>query len=90
MLLKAAKKRILKRGEAVTDDAMEIEVAYLVYGREHAHKMHLDTYYKIRSLRNTMHGKILAYPEGLPGGWCKHRKAHFIGHSMGAQTVRYL
>jgi triacylglycerol esterase/lipase EstA (alpha/beta hydrolase family) len=35
-------------------------------------------------------GKILAYPGGLPGGWCKHRKVHFICHSLGAVTVRYL
>lgn len=32
----------------------------------------------------------LAFPNGIPGGWSSTRKIHFIGHSMGAQTVRYL
>ena len=38
---------------------------------------------------------MLAYPDGLPG-W-EHldpeeriKKVHFVGHSMGAITVRYL
>jgi hypothetical protein len=33
---------------------------------------------------------LLAFPDGIPGGWNSIRKAHFIGHSMGAQTIRYL
>jgi hypothetical protein len=32
----------------------------------------------------------IGYPDGIPGGWNNARKIHFIGHSMGAQTVRYL
>jgi|LauGreDrversion4_2_1035121.scaffolds.fasta_scaffold1948273_1 hypothetical protein len=36
-------------------------------------------------------GKMLAYPDGLPG-WDPDKpiKVHFVGHSMGAITVRYL
>ena len=33
---------------------------------------------------------MLAYPDGLPGGWNKERKVHFIAHSQGTITVRYL
>lgn len=34
---------------------------------------------------------MLAFPNGLPG-WneAKDQRIHFIGHSMGAITVRYL
>ena len=34
--------------------------------------------------------KIYAFPGGVPGGWSRERKIHFIAHSQGAQTVRYL
>ena len=36
------------------------------------------------------HEQVFAYPEGIPGGWSNVRKIHFVTHSMGTQTVRYL
>ena len=55
------------------------------------HEHHIDTYYKPKYLKSVADGEhVLAYPDGIPGGWCKHRKIHFVGHSQGAQTVRYL
>ena len=33
---------------------------------------------------------MVAFPDGIPGGWDSQRRIHFIGHSMGVQTVRYL
>ena len=33
---------------------------------------------------------MLAFVDGIPGGFDSINKVHFIGHSMGAQTVRYL
>ena len=34
--------------------------------------------------------QMIAFPDGIPGGWDSERKVHFLGHSMGAQTVRYM
>eukprot|EP00350_Pseudokeronopsis_sp_OXSARD2_P014000 CAMPEP_0170543442 /NCGR_PEP_ID=MMETSP0211-20121228/2554_1 /TAXON_ID=311385 /ORGANISM="Pseudokeronopsis sp., Strain OXSARD2" /LENGTH=234 /DNA_ID=CAMNT_0010846815 /DNA_START=501 /DNA_END=1205 /DNA_ORIENTATION=- len=73
-----------------SDDDISKEISYLVYGRDHCLKQHGDHFYKARLLKNIEYGKILGYPHGLPGGWCRHRKVHFVGHSMGAPTVRYL
>eukprot|EP00347_Sterkiella_histriomuscorum_P013798 403363324 len=75
------------REEAYKKDMMECEV---VYGKEHVHKEHNEIYYKPRYLKRVKEGKIYAYPNGLPGGWCKHRKVHMVGHSWGAQTIRYM
>lgn len=62
-----------------------------VYGKEHVDQHHHDTFYKAKYLRTTADERhMLAYPDGLPGGWCRHRKIHLIGHSQGSQTVRYL
>ena len=33
---------------------------------------------------------MYAYPWGIPGGWSKDNKIHFIAHSHGAPTARYL
>lgn len=72
-------------------------LAEAVYGKEHVRNCHGGTYYKIRYLKSydCETGKMLAYPNGLPG-WdsydldTKLNKIHFIGHSMGAITVRTL
>ena len=56
-------------------------VSEQVYGKEHVCKEHPDTYYKPKYLKRVEDGKIYAYPNGLPGGWCKHRKIHLVGHS---------
>jgi len=65
-------------------------LSYEVYGESHVKEHHRDTFYKPRYLKRLLNGKMLAYPNGIPGGWCKHRKIHFIGHSLGAITARYL
>jgi triacylglycerol esterase/lipase EstA (alpha/beta hydrolase family) len=68
-----------------------------VYGHQHVnenHTHHTQTYYKPRLLRQLRRADekehFIGYPDGIPGGWNSGRKIHFIGHSMGAQTVRYL
>ena len=72
-----------------------------VYGHQHVceeHTHHKQTFYKPRYLRRLVRdnetedvpSKTFAYPDGLPGGWNSGRKVHFIAHSMGSQTVRYL
>jgi hypothetical protein len=33
---------------------------------------------------------LFAYPDGLPGGWSSANKVHFVAHSQGVQTCRYL
>lgn len=55
-----------------------------VYGKEHADHDHQEKYYKPKYLRRIIKNKILGYPNGLPGGWDKSRKVHFVGHSQGA------
>lgn len=59
-----------------------------VYGREHFEKYHagMQTHYKpkyLRSVRKEVN-KIYAFPNGIPGGWSKERKIHFVAHSQGA------
>jgi len=45
---------------------------------------------QIQGGENNTQEQILGFPDGLPGGWNKIRKAHFIGHSLGVATIRYL
>ena len=52
-----------------------------MYGKDHFAKEHKETYYKPRYLRKIEGGKILGYPNGLPGGWNEDQKIHFIAHS---------
>jgi hypothetical protein len=74
-----------------------LELCEAVYGKEYVNRVHGGNYYKIRYLKSydCSTGKMLAYPEGLPG-WNaldtagKINKVHFIGHSMGVVTIRYL
>lgn len=61
-----------------------------VYGKDHFDHEHREKYYKPRYLRRVRGSKMLAYPNGIPGGWDRLHKIHFIGHSQGSQTVRYL
>ena len=79
-----------QRGIVSNDETL----ARAVYGPEHFDKEHKghQTYYKPRYLRVVKNNlkKIYGFPQGLPGGWSKQRKVHFIAHSQGAQTVRYL
>ena len=67
--------------------------AEAVYGKEHVDGHHKNQFYKIRYLktRDAVTKRMYAYPNGLPG-WSegKVRRIHFIGHSMGAITVRHL
>jgi triacylglycerol esterase/lipase EstA (alpha/beta hydrolase family) len=44
---------------------------------------------KFLKTKDPISGKMLAYPNGIPG-FKDLNKIHFIGHSMGALTVRYL
>ena len=68
------------RFEAV-GHSLGCHMAELVYGETHFYKEHKDSFYKRRYLRRVVKGKILAFPDGITGGWCKHRKVHLIGHS---------
>ena len=62
-----------------------------VYGHRHFCEEHQQqTVYKPRLLRQIRDGKVVAFPNGMPGGWSSAKKIHLIGHSMGAQTSRYL
>jgi hypothetical protein len=59
-----------------------LKLSEQVYGKEHMQKHHLDTYYKPKYLKSVIDGKhVLGFPDGLPGGWCRHRKIHLVGHS---------
>ncbi len=42
-----------------------------VYGVEHFDKEHVEEYYKPKYLKRVLQGgkTLLAYPNGLPGGW---------------------
>jgi len=72
-------------------ERLKLRISDLVYGKEHMLKHHEDGYYKPKYLRTVEDKRhVMAYPNGIPGGWCKHRKIHFVGHSQGAQTIRYL
>jgi hypothetical protein len=58
-------------------------LARQVYGFDHFDKEHQEHYYKPKYLKRVLEsGKtVLAYPNGVPGGWSKTNKIHFIGHS---------
>lgn len=63
----------------------KVKLCEEVYGKEHVSHHHLDSYYKPKYLKSVVDGKhVLAYPDGIPGGWCRHRKIHLVGHSQGA------
>ena len=68
----------------------QLTLAEFIYGKEHFDQEHCEQYYKPRYLRRVTSGKVLGYPNGIPGGWDSFRKIHFIGHSQGSQTIRYL
>ena len=65
-----------------------------VYGPDHYdHEHKHQTLYKpkyLKQVRGSNKKYIFAFPDGLPGGWNSISKAHFVAHSQGAQTVRYL
>lgn len=64
-----------------------------VYGKSHVEKEHKNTFYKFRYLKSfdPSTKKMLAYPNGIPGVKDINKlRIHFVGHSMGAITVRYL
>lgn len=66
-----------------------------VYGVQHAcEEHHAQQFYKPRHLRQIRGGdtstQVFAFPDGLPGGWNSLRKVHFVAHSLGSQTCRYL
>ena len=66
-------------------------LARAVYGSKHFMDEHPhQKMYKPRLLRQIRGKEVLAFPDGIPGGWSDLRKIHFIGHSLGAQTCRYL
>lgn len=78
-----------KAGIKINDNGPNLVRA--VYGHQHYCEEHVQqNVYKPRLLRQIKYDQIIAYPDGIPGGWSSIRKVHFIGHSMGAQTVRYL
>ena len=70
------------------------ELARAVYGEGHFDREHAphQTFYKPRYLRQVQKqvGKIYGFPKGIPQGWSETNKIHFIAHSQGAPTVRYL
>lgn len=66
-----------------------------VYGPQHFYEDHQhQRIFKPRYLRQQRgtqeYKQLIAFPDGLPGGWNDVRKVHFIAHSQGAETVRYL
>lgn len=66
-------------------------LAKAVYGSKHFMDEHShQIMYKPKLLRQVRGKEVLAFPDGIPGGWSHLRKIHFIGHSLGAQTCRYL
>ena len=71
-----------------------ISLARAVYGEGHFDREHAphQTFYKPRYLRQIEKtvGKIYGFPNGIPSGWSAENKIHFITHSQGAPTVRYL
>ena len=78
-----------KAGISANDNGPNLVRA--VYGHQHYCEEHLQQkVYKPRLLRQIKDDQIIGYSDGIPGGWSSKRKIHFIGHSMGAQTVRYL
>jgi hypothetical protein len=67
-------------------------LARAVYGSDHFEEEHsMQKFYKPKMLRQIVgHDIMLAYPDGLPGGWNQHRKIHIIAHSQGSVTSRYM
>ena len=69
-------------------------LARAVYGEDHFDLEHAphQTFYKPRYLRQVQQDidKIYGFPKGLPNGFSDVNKIHFIAHSQGAPTVRYL
>lgn len=79
----------IRKQAGLKDDDNGPDMVRAVYGNQHYLEDHQQQkFYKPRMLRQVRGGKlnsvILAYPEGIPGGWNTFRKIHFIGHSMGA------
>lgn len=72
--------------------ANDCDIPRVVYGAVHYEEEHVESYYKPRFLRRVLDNGnvILAYPDGLPGGFSLQNRIHFVGHSQGAQTIRYL
>eukprot|EP00347_Sterkiella_histriomuscorum_P016179 403354185 len=70
----------------------DISLAEAVYGKTHVKDHHRNKFYKIKYLKTqeAESKRMYAFPNGLPG-WNneKIKKIHFVGHSMGAITVRY-
>lgn len=62
-----------------------------IYGKDHVAKNHRSSFYKPRFLRKKDSGAdtVTAHPKGI-SDWSETNKIHFIGHSLGAQTIRYL
>jgi hypothetical protein len=74
-----------------------LQMCEAVYGKNHVESCHGGRFYKIRYLKSydCETGQMLAYPDGLPGLHAlkpeeRIKRVHFVGHSMGAITVRYL
>jgi len=69
----------------------QLELAEQVYGKEQVAKKHRCTYYKPRYLRKfkMATSQTFAYTQGIEG-WSEKFKVHLVGHSLGAQTIRYL
>jgi triacylglycerol esterase/lipase EstA (alpha/beta hydrolase family) len=63
-----------------------------VYGKDHVTQHHKGTFYKIKYLKtlDSETNQVIAFPNGLPGfNSGSIKKIHFVGHSMGALTVKY-
>jgi len=60
-----------------------------VYGKEHVNSKHRSTFYKPRYLRKKDGDKTIANLNGIQS-WSESNKIHLVGHSLGAQTIRYL
>ena len=67
-----------------------LEVAEQVYGAEQVRTKHRCTFYKPRYLRkcNSETGQTFAHTGGITN-WSEKNKIHLVGHSLGAQTIRY-
>lgn len=62
-----------------------------VYGVEQVQNKHRCKFYKPRYLRkcNVKTGQTWAHTGGIQK-WSEEHKIHLVGHSLGAQTIRYL
>lgn len=69
----------------------QVDVAEQVYGGDQVRDKHRCRYYKPRYLRKTSGDltKTTAHPNGIKN-WSAANKVHLVGHSLGAQTIRYL